>query len=150
MKLLFIPVFLITLAACEASAVLTDSMLQGCWRSEKVTSHLSDGTSLDGNAQCSLMFDSSRIISTCSGSNGPFSITYSYKIVAAGKYEAEIIRHDTMPRAVGSKRTYEYQVSNGHLLITTYPQTTSPAPLNAAVKVVSTSSLDSQACPSAK
>jgi hypothetical protein len=126
---------LLPLSACASQA--TDQSLLGCWRSGAVTSYLQDGTAHAGKAECTIAFDSATITSKCIGGSGPFSIGYSYEIVAPGKYVATITKHSTLPQAVGAKRQYDYRVLGDELFITTYPQTTSPAPLNAAVKVVS-------------
>ena len=138
-----------TLLALIASAPVASSLdpeLVGCWRSDTVTSYLADGTGYEGKAQCSLRFTDTTIESACLGDQGPFRITYSYNVVAPGKYEAEIRAHSGLPGAVGSKRLYEYRTDGDGLLITTYPQTTSPAPLNQAVKVVSSSTRNPGGC----
>lgn len=136
----------LAISGCVSAANPSDPSLIGCWHSGVVTSYLSDGTARESNARCTLVFSSTSIVSTCIGSAGPFSITYSYTIVALGEYEAEITAHSRLPGAIGSKRRYDYRVQSDNLLITTYPQTTSPAPLNAAVKVVSTSTRDEGSC----
>ena len=136
----------LALSGFASAATPSDSSLIGCWQSGTVTSQLSDGTTREGKARCTLVYDDTTIVSTCAGSDGPFSITYSYSIVAPGKYEAEIAKHSTLPHAIGSKRQYEFRVQNDNLFITTYSQTTSPMPLNSAVKVVSTSTRDTGSC----
>ena len=136
----------LALSGCVSAANLSDHSLAGCWRSGAVTSYLSDGTTREAKARCTLVFSDTTIVSTCVGSDGPFTITYAYSIVAPGKYEAEITAHSTLPGAIGSKRQYDYRVQDGNLLVTTYPQTTSPAPLNSAIKVVSTSTRDDGSC----
>lgn len=136
---------LLCFASFTADAT-TDASLIGCWRSGVTTSHLADGSVRESKASCTLTFEEAKIRSECIGSRGPFSISYAYRIVSAGKYEATIISHDTLATAVGTTREYDYRIDGNILRIETYPQTTTPAPLNAAVRVVSISTRDTGEC----
>lgn len=149
MKTMIAGAALLLLSAYASALTPPDPALVGCWHSDTVTSYLSDGTTRDGKAECTLVYSDSEIRSECMGTKGPFSITYSYEVIAPGKYEAEIKTHSALPKAVGSKREYEYRVEKDKLSITTFPQRT-PMPLNAAIKVVSTSTRDSGSCTIAK
>ena len=146
MKSWFTAVPFLALAAYASTVTPSDSSLIGCWQSGIVSSYLSDGTTREGRARCTLVYDDTTIVSTCVGPEGPFGITYAYSIVAPGEYEAEITMHSKLPQAIGSKRQYDYRVENEKLFITTYPQATSPTPLNSAVKVVSISTRDTDSC----
>jgi len=146
MRIMIPGVALLTMSACASAATPPDRALIGCWRSGTLTSYLSDGTTRDGKAECILIYSSTEIRSECIGSKGSFNIIYSYDVIAPGKYEAEITAHSALPKAIGSKRQYDYRVEKDKLLITTFPQTTSPMPLNPAIKVVSTSTRDSGSC----
>lgn len=131
----------------SASAVsASDPALKGCWRSGMVTSYATDGTGYESKVQCSMFFTDTTIESTCRGDQGTFRIMYSYGVIASGRYQAEITAHSGLPAAIGSKRLYEYHVEGDELSITTYPQTTYPAPLNQAVKVVSSSTRSPGGC----
>jgi hypothetical protein len=122
-----------------------DTQLQGCWRSVTGTSHLADGSSRELQSKCTTEFTKERIVSRCISQSGRSSIEYRYKILGVGLYEAQIVTH-TLAAAVGSSRTYEYKIENDLLYITTYPQTTKPAPLNAVVKFVSKSVREPKSC----
>ncbi len=114
-----------------------DPDLLGCWRSDVGTSYLADGTTREAKGKCTLEFTRDQILSRCKGKKGASDITYKYRVIEFGIYEAEISEHASLPSASGSKRLYKYHIDQDSLFITTYPQTTTPAPLNAAIKFVS-------------
>jgi hypothetical protein len=125
---------------------IADSVLVGCWRFESGTSYLADGRTIAAQTKCTTEYSKDRITSRCVGDKGESVITYTYTIPTPGVYEAEMLSHSGMPSAVGSLRRVEYDVKNDGLTLITYPQTTKPAPLNAAVKFVSKSRRDTKSC----
>lgn len=64
---------------------------------------------------------------------------YTYRIVRPGTYEATIVANARRPDTVGGTREYDYRIAGDRLFITTYPQTTVPAPASRAVRVESES-----------
>jgi len=112
----------------------------------KGTSYLADGTAVETKAKCTVEFDADKFVSRCVGTDRSWVTVYAYKIVATGVYEAQIVEQNSLPTAVGSRRKYEYRVEDDRLLLTTYPQTTSPVPLTPAVKFVSSSVREGVAC----
>lgn len=116
-----------------------DPALLGCWRAERVEQSLADGGVWVDIGGCTVEFTADRIVSACALRAGNQPVTYTYKIVEPGKYNARITDHPARPQAVGSARDYEYRVDRDRLYITTYPQTAKPAPLSAVVQVLSVS-----------
>jgi hypothetical protein len=117
----------------------SDPQLLGCWRAERVEQTMADGRVWTDVGGCTLKFDSQHITSACALRPDHQPVRYSYKLAAAGTYRARIVEHPGLPRAVGSERDYRYRIEGDRLFITTYPQTATPAPLTAAVKVESVS-----------
>jgi len=87
-----------------------------------------------------LEFTDESIRSSCAYQKSRSEVTYSYSIVKPGVYSATMTEHGLRPDLVGSQREYEYSVLGNQLFITTYPQTTKPAPPTQAVRVESKSS----------
>ena len=119
---------------CHANELL------GCWQGEKVSQFLADGRSHEQASGGGVIeFTASEIVTWRFGSLQPVEIRYRYAIVRPGVYAATLTAHSVLPDTAGSAREYEYKVEGDLLYITTYPQTTRPAPLTAAVKVESRS-----------
>ncbi len=123
-----------------AVALGNENPLPGCWKGEEVVQFLGNGASRkDQSAGCLLEFSEEKITSRCVGRAGPVEIAYAYKIVRPGVYSANLVAHSQRQDVVGGQREYEYKVQDDRLFITTYPQTTKPAPPTAAVRVESIS-----------
>lgn len=127
---------LATAVACCFSALAYggNNELLGCWKGEDVVQFFPDGKSVRSTPKsCLLEFGSERIRSSCG------DIGYTYRVVRAGVYTATMISHGSRPDLIGGTREYEYRIEDGRLFITTYPQTTKPAPLTQAIRVESKS-----------
>ena len=112
----------------------SESQLRGCWIGEEVKQFFADGKSVRSTPRaCVLEFGEDRITSSCG------EIVYSYRVVRPGVYTATMISHSTRPDLVGGSREYEYKIEDGYMFITTYPQTTAPAPPTQAIRVESRS-----------
>ena len=116
-----------------------DQNLLGCWVTERVTNFYTDRLPSRTKSECVLYFEQDRVSSACNGRQGVALITYFYKIVRTGVYEAIMESNDRRPELIGSKRDYEYEINNGKLNITTYPQSTKPSPTDQVVRFESTS-----------
>ena len=126
-------------ASIRAAEEPPDAALVGCWRAERVEQTLPDGSLWTDIGGCTLEIAADRIVSGCSLRSGNQPITYTYKVVEPGKYNARITAHPARPQAVGTERDYEYRVDGDRLYITSYPQTAKPAPVSPVVKVLSVS-----------
>lgn len=130
------------LLACLAPAgcLAGDDGLVGCWRSISITQHLADGRSkTDASGACTLEVLRERIVSSCLRDGERTGTEYTYRIVRPGTYEATIVANARRPDTVGGTREYDYRIAGDRLFITTYPQTTVPAPASRAVRVESES-----------
>jgi hypothetical protein len=116
-----------------------DQSLLGCWVTDRVTNFYTDRLPSRTKSDCVLYFEQDRVSSACNGKQGIALISYSYKIVSTGIYEAIMESNDRRPELIGSKRDYEYEIKNGRLYITTYPQSTKPGPTDQVVRFESTS-----------
>lgn len=125
------------LAVPSASAAGPD--LQGCWQGESVVVHLKDGRSRPQASDCSFKITSDRISMRCTASDGDALIDYTYRITKPGRYTATMVSNNSRPEFVGGTRDYQYRIEGERLFISTNPQTTTPSPPTAAVKVESVS-----------
>lgn len=121
------------------SAFAADPDIQGCWQGESVVIYLKEGSSRTQAGNCSFKVVSDRILMRCPVSGSEAQIDYSYRITKPGTYTATMISHSSRPDLVGGSRDYEYRLEGERLLITTYPQTTTPLAPTAAVKAESVS-----------
>jgi len=126
-------------SAQPGPAPAADAELLGCWRAERVEQTYADGRVWADVGGCTLEFAAARIFSACALRPNNRPVVYDYTLVAPGRYLARIIDHPAQPAAVGSERHYDYRVEGDRLFITTNPQTAFPAPLSAAVRVLSVS-----------
>lgn len=135
------PMVLAAAAALHSSdAVSADAALLGCWKSESITQTLANGTTgTSPPSACVIRFYEDRIQFGCPGASNVVNIEYTYRVVKPGVYWAKMTAHNRLPDLVGSEREYDYKVDKSFLFITTYPQTTKPAPPTAAVRVESKS-----------
>lgn len=134
--------FAVLLAGCASKPMLESSNdLLGCWKAEKIVLFNADGTSRAQAAStlCTIAITKELINSACTSEQKTTRIGYVYRFVRPGVYHATIVSH-MRPNMVGSEREYEYKVENDLLYITTYPQTTKPAPTSPAVRTESENS----------
>jgi hypothetical protein len=134
--------FAVILVGCASKPTLESSNdLLGCWKAEKIVLFNEDGTSKTqpARALCTMSVTKDRISTICTGVQNPAETGYTYRIVRTGVYSAAIVSHPR-PYMVGSEREYEYKIQNDRLFITTYPQTTKPAPTSPAVRTESENS----------
>ncbi len=134
---------------CAALAMSAGSLLApvaahaneliGCWKAERIAQFLADGRSHVATSGGVIEFNANEIVTRGGTADQPSEIRYRYSIVRPGVYDATMTFHNRRPDLVDSFREYEYQVEGDLLKITTYPQTTQPAPPTAAVRVESTS-----------
>jgi hypothetical protein len=103
-----------------------DQKLLGCWVTELVTNFYVDSLPSQGKSNCILYYEDDLVTSACDSPQGVALISYIYKTVRPGVYEAKMVTNDRLPDLIGSVREYEYRVVDDKLLITTYPQTTKP------------------------
>jgi hypothetical protein len=133
-------------AVLGAHAAQADASLAGCWRSASIVMQFQGGAqSEDRSGRCTLQFEDDRILSTCQTSTGSAVTRYRYEIVRPNVYRATMTGSSFRTDLVGSTREYEYRIDGDKLLLVTHPQTTSPAPPSAAVRVESESKRE--ACP---
>ena len=118
----------------STTAYGSDNELIGCWKGESVVQLFQDGKSVRSTPKaCPLEFGTERITSSCGDTS------YTYRVVRPGVYTATMATHSSRPDLVGGTREYEYKIAEGKLFITTYPQTTTPAPPTQAIRVESQS-----------
>lgn len=128
---------LATSALCMC-AQAADPNLLGCWRATRIVQYGVAGSSYSDSASgCKESISETTIHSACSSESGKTEYEYEYRLVAPGKYSATIRASANRPDLVGLKRDYFYRVEGDHLYTTTYPQTSTPAPPTAAVRVES-------------
>lgn len=120
-----------------------DQKLLGCWVTERAISYYEDSLPSRNRSNCVLYFEEDQVTSACNSKQGVSLITYFYKIVRPGVYEATMETNDRLPALIGSVREYDYQIANGKLFITTYPQTTKPAQPDKTVRFESISNFKS-------
>ena len=136
---LLVAVFLV---GCASKPSLTSSNdLLGCWKSEKIVLFNADGTSRTQptSTLCTISFTKELISTACTSQQNTPRVGYSYRIVQPGVYHTTMVSH-MRPELVGSERDYEYKIENDRLFITTYPQTTKPAPISPAARTESENS----------
>ena len=127
-------------SSLTALAQAATSDLVGCWHGIRAVQYVADGSGHEvPGSDCTLAISATSMESECVSKSGPWSYKYDYEVVAPGKYSAIIRASSTRPDLVGSKRDYFYHVEANHLYITTFPQTTIPAPPTVAVRVESDS-----------
>lgn len=132
------PIALGMLIATAADAA--DTALLGCWQGKEVVQYAANGASRNDPASgCQTRYFEDRITSVCSTTNGSSLIEYKYLVVRPGVYSATISSHKWRPDLVGNTREYNYRVEGRLLYITTFPQTSQPAPPTVAVRVESVS-----------
>jgi len=141
MQLLTDALVFATLAAVVAPCCAEgDPALVGCWEAEKIVRYESDKkVTEDQSFGCTMNFSLDRVVALCVAPQGESRIEYSYLIPRAGVYRATIISNPNRPSSIGSTRDIDYAVRDDRLYITTYPQTTTPAPLTDLTKVESVS-----------
>jgi len=138
---------LLVLSALLVPCVLASAQpggLQGCWRNTRTTLYFLDGrTQVNAQGNCQLQFMADRISTRCRGSQAETVIEYSYAIIRPGVYTATMLSNSsTRAQAqaqIGGTREYQYRMEAGQLFLTTFPQTTKPAPTNAIQRVESVS-----------
>jgi hypothetical protein len=112
-----------------------DDALKGCWEGKNVRQYISDGRFRDQSTVGRVEYQSTKIVTE----SKEVRIEYRYEIVRPSVYSATMSAHTHRPDLIGSTREYEYRIEKDRLFITTYPQTTKPAPPTVAVKVESES-----------
>jgi hypothetical protein len=122
---------IIVAAFCSALIATTnvqaqDQKLLGCWVTERVMTFYVDSLPSRSKSNCVLYYEDDLVTSACDSSQGVALISYFYKNVRPGVYEATMVTNDRLPDLIGSVREYEYRILNDKLFITTYPQTTKP------------------------
>jgi hypothetical protein len=130
---------LATSALCIAAQAADPDFL-GCWRGIRVVQYDVAGPAYTNSiSDCTESISARTIHSACSSKGNETTYEYDYRVVAPGKYSATIRASTNRPDLVGSTRDYFYRVEGDRLYTTTYPQTTTPAPPTAAVRVESES-----------
>ena len=109
------------LAACATPAVNDTSALDGRWRNTGGTFHLSNGSTMGPIATCRLEFSGSRSISECVSNRGSDRIVSTYRLVAPGVLETQVIENKNFPQVVGARSRIEFRIENGTLFTTAYP-----------------------------
>ena len=134
--------FAVLLVGCASKPSLESSNdLLGCWKAEKIVLFSEDGTSRTQPASisCTMSVAKALMSTACTSQQNTTRIGYTYRIVRPGVYHATIVSH-IRPNMIGSEREYEYKIENDRLFITTYPQTTKPAPTSPASRTESENS----------
>ena len=134
--------FAVILLGCASKPTLESSNdLLGCWKAEKIVLFNEDGTSRTQpvSTLCTMSVTKERMSTVCTSQQSSNSVGYTYRIARPGVYHAKIVSH-IYPHMIGSEREYEYKIENNNLFITTYPQTTKPAPTSTAIRTESENS----------
>jgi hypothetical protein len=137
---IFRSVAVLAISALCIPAQAADPDFLGCWRGIRVVQYDVAGPAYTNSiSDCTESISARTIHSACSSKGNETTYEYDYRLVAPGKYSATIRVSANRPDLVGSTRDYYYRVEGDHLYTTTYPQTTTPAPPTAAVRVESES-----------
>ena len=102
------------------AAAAQDPALSGCWTTQKEVLQYGDGKRVEREAKCTLRFAGRTIVSECLGDDAYTKITYGYRILTPGKYEATVIANSRNPSAISSEQ-YVYRIEGDTLEITVSP-----------------------------
>jgi hypothetical protein len=103
-----------------SAAAAQDPALSGCWTTQKEVLQYGDGKRVEREAKCTLRFAGRTIVSECLGDDAYTKITYGYRILGPGKYEATVLHNSRNPSAISSEQ-YLYQIEGETLQITVSP-----------------------------
>jgi hypothetical protein len=109
------------LVACATPAVNQTSALEGRWLNTGGRFHLSDGNTTGPLATCRVEFAGSRSVTECISDRGRDRIVSSYRLVAPGVLESEVIENKNFPQVIGARTRIEFRIENGTLFTTAYP-----------------------------
>ena len=123
------------LVACATPAVNQTSALEGRWRNTGGRFHLSNGSTIGPLARCRVEFAGRRSVSECVSERGSDRIVSTYRLVAPGVLESEVIENKNFPQVVGARTRIEFRIENGTLFTTAYPAAPTPPTVAYPVKI---------------
>jgi hypothetical protein len=115
--------------------------LYGRWKVTKSIFYLFNGTARENTGTCSVEFSERRLASECQTSGRNLRVVYAYRLLAPGRYEAEIVEHIT-PQLIGARSQVVFRVDRDTLFTTAYPPTTAVMAETAPIKVETVSTRD--------
>ena len=100
---------------------------------------MSNGNTIGPLAKCRVEFTAHRSISECLSERGGDRIVSTYRLVAPGVLETEVVENKNVPQVIGARVRIEFRIENGTLLTTAYPAApAAPTPVTHPVKIEST------------
>src|SRR5262245_6510513 len=95
------------LAACATPALNQTAALDGRWRNTGGTFYFSDGSTMGPLAACHIEFSGSRSVSECVSARGADRLVSTYRLVAPGVLESEVIENKNFPQVIGARSRIE-------------------------------------------
>jgi hypothetical protein len=117
--------------------------LIGRWKLVRSTGYFLNGTTAENtSASCSLEFAAAKLVSECMPAGQKIRIVFAYRVPSPGRYEVEIVEHETLPKLVGTRSTSSFRVDGEELFVTSYPPTAVNAPERSPLVVEAVSRRD--------
>jgi hypothetical protein len=123
-----------------ASTRTDAAVLIGHWTVVRSTSYLLNGTvAQDVAGACSFEFTADKLVFECGPAGRKVSVVYTYRVVAAGRFEAEIVENQGRPDTIGTRSDSTFHVEGDDLFTVGFPSTSSQAPEKSALLLESIS-----------
>jgi hypothetical protein len=106
----------------------------GRWTTARAKMYLLDGTLITPPGSCTIEYTPQRYVSECVVSGRKLRSGFSYKVIAPGRYQAELVENPGFPSAIGTRVESMFRVNGDELLIVTFPPVAPNAPEKSPIK----------------